>query len=260
MAPVASKRPQPDPEGQDSVVSGPSCVPNADLVQAAQARGFDADRVSLLAEAAPPLWADVSIEQQVSDLSLLLRPLGPAELRVRVEPPDEGSSEWQVTVVAADRLGLLAITTSLLSSFDLTVTRARVGTWPDGHALQHLWVLPNLATSVEPQWALIGQSLQYSLEHEALRPSGDVVFSADWVSEVRLLSSSGEGTAKLDRFLVVLSTEDRKGVLSAISARFADLGMNVISAEVKTVDGVVRDVFVVDVAGSSSNVAELLAA
>ena len=260
MAPVASKRPQPDPEGEDSVGSGPSCVPNGDLVLAAQARGLEADRVMLLAQAAPPLWADVSIDQQVNDLSLLLRPLGPAELRVRVLPPDEGASEWQVTVAAADRLGLLAITTSLLSSFDLTVTHARVGTWPDGHALQHLWVLPDPATSVEPQWASIGQSLQYSLEHEVLRPMGDVAFSADWVSEVRLLSSTGEGKGKLERFLVVLSTEDRKGVLSAISARFADLGMNVISAEVKTVDGVARDVFVVDVAGSSNNVTELLVA
>ena len=33
---VASQRPQPDPEGEDSLGSGPSCVPNGALVLPAQ--------------------------------------------------------------------------------------------------------------------------------------------------------------------------------------------------------------------------------
>lgn len=230
------------------------------LVTASQARGFDTERVLVLARAAPPLWVDIAVEQQVNDIALLLRPLGPAEVRVRVQPPPEGSNEWEVTVIAADRLGLLSITTSVLASFHLSVTRARVGTWPGGLALQHLWVTPNLVTSVEPHWGSIGQALQYSLEHNELRPGEGIAFSADWVKEVRLIDTTGEGSQKHDRFLVVLSTDDRNGVLSAISSRFAELGMNVISAEVKTIDGIVHDLFVVEVRGPSSRVAELLAA
>lgn len=248
-----------------SVASNDSIARDGDdvveaLVAAAQARGFDPERILGRAQTAPPLWTDASIEQQIDDITLLLRPLRPAEIRVRVQAPDIGSTEWEVTVIAADRLGLLSITTSVLVSFDLSVTRARVGTWPDGLALQHLWVRANEACSVEPQWGSIGQSLQYSLEHEIQRSVEGLAFSSDWVTEVRLLGSRVERDQQHDRYLVALRTDDCKGVLSAISTRFADLGINVISAEIETTDGTVRDLFVVDVCAPSHSMAALLLA
>jgi UTP:GlnB (protein PII) uridylyltransferase len=223
------------------------------LRSAAQERGLDPDQVVALGRACPPLWPDVSPEVQIDDLALLLRPLTPGEIRVRVLAPNADELEWEVTVVAADRLGLLAVTSSVLSSFELTVTRARIGTWPAGKALQRLWVRPHTKSSVEPPWATIGQTLRHALENEAITSFAPSSVAMQWVRSVQRFDDapgSAAGNDELERYLIVVETTDIPGVLSAISSRLGALELNVISAEIATIDGLVRDRFVVEVPAS----------
>jgi UTP:GlnB (protein PII) uridylyltransferase len=218
------------------------------LAEAAEARGLNVEQIVALAQAAPPLWPNVTPEAQIDDLALLLRMLTPGEIRVRVQAPNEQEAEWEVTVVAADRLGLLAITTSVLASFDLTITRARIGTWLGGTALQHLWVRPHTKSSVEPPWATIGQSLRHALDNVADTSFGASSIATQWVRSVERLDEHEAGAAHgMERYLVVVETTDIPGVLAAISSRFGSLQLNVISAEITTVGGLVKDRFIVEV-------------
>jgi UTP:GlnB (protein PII) uridylyltransferase len=219
------------------------------LAEVAEARGLNVEQIVALAQAAPPLWPNVTPEAQIDDLALLLRALTPGEIRVRVQAPNEQEAEWEVTVVAADRLGLLAITTSVLASFDLTITRARVGTWLGATALQHLWVRPHTKSSVEPPWATIGQSLRHALDSVADTSFSASSIAAQWVRSVELLDEQLEPGAApgLERYVVVVETTDIPGVLAAISSRFGSLQLNVISAEITTVGGLVKDRFIVEV-------------
>jgi UTP:GlnB (protein PII) uridylyltransferase len=220
---------------------------------AAQERGLNADQIAELGEVSPPLWSSVPSEAQIDDLALLLRPLTPGEIRVRVIAPNADELEWEVTVVAADRLGLLAITSTVLASFGLTVTSARIGTWPEGKALQHLWVRPHTKSSVEPPWATIGQTLRHALENDASATLAPSSVAMQWVRSVERIEADPESPIAIDRpdrYLVVIETTDIPGVLSAISSRFGHLGLNVIAAEIATVDGLVKDRFVIEVPAS----------
>jgi UTP:GlnB (protein PII) uridylyltransferase len=226
------------------MTASPTDINTQALAAAATARGLNVAQITALSNAAPPLWQAMAPEAQIEDLALLLRVLAPGEIRVRVQAPNEHESEWEVTVVAADRLGLLAITTSVLASFDLTITQARVGTWSSETALQHLWVRPHTKTSVEPPWATIGQSLRYSLEHVSETGFATSSVAMQWVRSVEQLEHPSTET---ERYLVVVETTDIPGVLAAISSRFGSLQLNVISAEITTVDGLVKDRFVIEV-------------
>jgi UTP:GlnB (protein PII) uridylyltransferase len=228
------------------MTASPTDINTHSLAAAADARGLNVAQILSLSQAAPPLWQAMAPEAQIDDLALLLRALTPGEIRVRVQAPNEHESEWEVTVVAADRLGLLAITTSVLASFDLSITQARVGTWFGEMALQHLWVRPHTKSSVEPPWATIGQSLRHALEQVS-----DTSFSASsvamqWVRSVERMDDDTLANG-MERYLVVVETTDIPGVLAAISSRFGSLQLNVISAEITTVDGLVKDRFVIEV-------------
>jgi UTP:GlnB (protein PII) uridylyltransferase len=228
------------------MTASPTDINTHSLTAAADARGLNVAQVLSLSQAAPPLWQSMAPEAQMDDLALLLRALTPGEIRVRVQAPNENESEWEVTVVAADRLGLLAITTSVLASFDLSITQARVGTWFGEMALQHLWVRPYTKSSAEPPWATIGQSLRHALEQVS-----DTSFTASsvamqWVRSVERIDDDTLANG-IERYLVVVETTDIPGVLAAISSRFGSLQLNVISAEITTVDGLVKDRFVIEV-------------
>jgi UTP:GlnB (protein PII) uridylyltransferase len=231
------------------------------LSEAARARGLDVSQVLSLADTAPPLWTEYPVDQQLDDLALLLRPLTGDDIRVRVLAPHE-FSEWEVTVVATDRLGLLAITASLLSSFALTIVRARIGTWPNGAALQHLWVSPNTQSSVEPPWPTIGQSLRNALARSAdttatSQATTHLAFSNEWVRSVQEIDSPKDAPTR--RFRVVVTAPDQPGVLSTITSFFWLSSMSILSAEIQAVDGLVNDTFVIDVPTSlAQNVTALM--
>jgi UTP:GlnB (protein PII) uridylyltransferase len=213
---------------------------------AAVARGLDGDRVAALAKASPPLWGG-STDQRLDDLVLLLRPLEVGEVRVRVqvsvqEPVNsDDANQWDVSLVAQDRVGLLSITSSLLAQNELSITQARVATWPDGTALQHLRVHSNSRSSIEPAWASIGQNLRNAIDSAKPTP-GPGVFSEAWIRDVQVLSKLPDG----QRLLVIVDTDDCIGILAAVAYAFSALGANVVSAEIQTIEGAARDLFVVD--------------
>ena len=213
------------------------------LRSAAMARGLDGDRTTALAKSSPPLWGG-STDQRLDDLTLLLRPLEKGEVRVRVQVPvDEPTATnlWDLSVVATDRVGLLSITASLLAKNALTIIEARAATWPDGTALQQLRVRTNSVSSIEPAWASIGQNLRNALDNAKPGP-GPGAFSEAWIRDVQVIDNLADG----QRLLVVVDTDDAIGILAAVAYAFAALGANVVSAEIQTLEGVVRDLFVVD--------------
>ena len=140
------------------------------IIDAAVERGLDRDHVAELVRDAPPMWAGWgTVESRADDLALVVRPLGINDLRVRVNAPTDASREWEVTVVALDRSGLLSITATVLAQNHVSVASARIASWPTGQAIQTLRVRPDETSSVEPPWPFIGQDLRHALLHGAPR-------------------------------------------------------------------------------------------
>ena len=89
-----------------------------------------------------------------ADLALCHPPLAVAEVRAVARPMDTAST-FRVTVVAADRPGLLADTAAALADEDLTVVSASVATWTDPDIALHS--LTVVSTSVgTPRWDDVG--------------------------------------------------------------------------------------------------------
>lgn len=226
------------------------------IAMLAAQRGLDSERINALLNSAPPRWSlHASAEQCADDLALLIRPLNAGELIVRVAAPLSENDDWQISVVAHDRPGLLAITSAVLAAHDLSITGARATSWPNGVALQSVSVGVVGPSSVDPAWPSIGQALRNALASAKPTP-GPGAFSAAWVRACDDLEVTESGK----RLQVVVSTEDKVGVLAAISYALASAGANVVSAEISSIEGVVHDVFVIDVpAGAEARVNALLA-
>jgi UTP:GlnB (protein PII) uridylyltransferase len=227
------------------------------LVDAAVQRGLDRAHVATLVAEAPPLWVSWgTVESRADDLALVVRPLGPNDLRVRVNAPTDASREWEITVVAADRPGLLSITATVLAQNHVTVVSARVATWPSGQALQTLRVRPDETSSVEPPWPFIGQDLRHALLHGAPHV-GAPAFSLAWVREWTVLASL-VGTIDGERVLVQFDAPDELGVLATIAGALAGAGCNIISGSMSSAHGRATDTLVIDVPATASKAVRAL--
>ncbi len=215
------------------------------VVDAAVQRGLDRAHVTTLVDTAPPLWAGWgTVESRADDLALVVRPLGTNDLRVRVNAPTDASREWEITVVAADRPGLLSITATVLAQNHVTVVSARVATWPSGQAVQTLRVRPDDTSSVEPPWPFIGQDLRHALLHGAPHV-GAPAFSSLWVCEWTALSVT-VGDVSSERIVVQFDAPDELGVLATIAGALAGVGCNIISGSMSSAHGRATDTLVID--------------
>ena len=138
--------------------------------------------VSRLLGVASPLWL-MSERPAVlaADLALCHPPLAEAEVRAVARPMDTPST-FRVTVVAADRPGLLADTAAALAAEDLTVVSASVATWTDPDiALHSLTVLSTSAG--DPRWDAVGERLRRltsgSRPPSRFAPTGRVTVTAE---------------------------------------------------------------------------------
>jgi glycine cleavage system regulatory protein len=227
------------------------------VVDAAVQRGLDRAHVATLVTDAPPLWAGWgTVESRADDLALVVRPLGPNDLRVRVNAPTDASREWEITVVAADRPGLLSITATVLAQNHVTVVSARVATWPSGQAVQTLRVRPDETSSVEPLWPFIGQDLRHALLHGAPHV-GAPAFSSSWVREWTVLSVTC-GDLPGERVLVQFDAPDELGVLATIAGALAGVGCNIISGSMSSAHGRATDTLVIDVPAAASDAVRTL--
>ncbi|HTN79661.1 MAG TPA: cation:proton antiporter [Acidimicrobiales bacterium] len=151
--------------------------------------------------------------------------LGRDEVRAMVIP--EGQGRWRIEVAALDRLGLLSGETAALGELGLDISDAVVSTWPDGTAFTSFGVHraePPLAEEVKGR---IRASLGEDLASEPLDDL-DVTFHDD---------------ASPWHTLCVIETDDRPGLLHAITAAFAAAGASVHAARITTDASLVVDTF-----------------
>ena len=190
---------------------------------------------SRLLGVASPLWL-MSERPAVlaADLALCHPPLAEAEVRAVARPMDTPST-FRLTVVAADRPGLLADTAAALAAEDLTVVSASVATWTDPDiALHSLTVLTTSAG--DPRWDAVGERLRRltsgSRPPSRFVPTGRMTVTAE---------PAGPG-----RYVVNVGGPDALGLLEAISRWFAENGVSIEAAEITTHDGTAVDRFLIN--------------
>ncbi len=192
--------------------------------------------VTRLLTAASPLWM-MSERPSVlaADLALCHPPLAEAEVRAVARPMDDPRT-FRLTVVAADRAGLLADTAAALAGSGLTVRSASVATWGDGAqgiALHSLTVRSTTGTA--PDWEALGTALRSAVNGS---PQGSRYAPTGRATVVA--SESGA-----DRTLVKVTAPDGLGLLETISRWFADHDINIESAEITTRRGMATDRFLI---------------
>jgi [protein-PII] uridylyltransferase len=186
-----------------------------------------------LVDRAPALWM-MSERPSVlaGDLVLCHPPLAEGEVRAVARPLDHPGA-FRLTVVAADRPGLLADTAAALAAERISVQSASAATW-DGVALHAMNVVAPRTSAVA--WDALGERLRTMADQP--RPAAHYLPIGKATVTV-----GGEGTG---RTLVEVRAPDGIGLLEAISGWFADHGVSIEAATVSTRHGMANDVFLVE--------------
>ncbi len=217
---------------------------------------------ALVAEA-PPLWLVSDAPGSLAaDLALCHPPLRPGEVRAVALPVDPGpavvddaldgrgpltaeerrsgaGTALRLTVVAADRPGLLADTTAVLAEAGLSVSSASAMTWParDGApalAVHGLVVDPG-SVLAEGDFGDLGRRLRLAAAGFAPEPDFHPLGPAH-------VEVSGDPA---HRATVTVTARDQLGLLWATCRWFADHDVTIETVHATTSAGVARDGFVV---------------
>jgi [protein-PII] uridylyltransferase len=200
-----------------------------------------------LARLPRPYVLAVEPEVAATEFRLIAPPIGAAEVRTAAGPGDRPGSH-DVTVVAADRPGLLARIAGSLSLAGLNILSAQAFTTEDGVAIDRFAVEPAFHGEVdEDRWRGFRRTLRRALEgrewlEERVRekrrhypPPDDTV-----VTEITILDRAS------DFFTVIeVAAADRIGLLHDLAGAFEDLRLDVHLAKVATYGPRVVDVFYV---------------
>jgi glycine cleavage system regulatory protein len=183
---------------------------------------------------ASPIWLmGESAEVIAGDLALCHPALAPEEVRATVHPTAGGV--WRLSVVAADRSGLLARTASALTTHGLSVLRASVSTWPEhGLAVERLSVV---GPGGDDEWDSVSADLRTVMAEPEVRAP-----MLAPLPPVKVVASPHSG----GRTLVRVTAPDRVGLLWAVAAWFASNGCNIEVARVDTDGTTADDTFVVE--------------
>lgn len=192
--------------------------------------------VDALIAGASPLWLlGQSPEQVAADLALCHPALHPGEVRAIAHPLDSGQGH-KVTVVTADRPGLMAATTGALAAHGLTIVAAAASSWSAlGLAVQRVVAKP-ACPGGHVDWDAVGDDLRNGL---ADRSRSSVPFTPSPPVAVSCTDHDG------DRVVVSVRAPDRVGLLWATAAWFADHGCNIEVANIDAEDGTAVGTFVV---------------
>ena len=198
---------------------------------------------SLLEDAPDPWWESTSVAGLATDMVLLAPHLGPNEVRIRIV---SGAADWELSVVAHDRPGLLATTAGLLADHGLSIDDARIATWTHhGLALQRLRVSTrDQPSSGEPDFPFIGQALRNALALTAPRPETNVFPDG---CAVRSVAAMGQG-----RWKVEVEARDEIGLLARVANVLHGLGANVLAADVHSEGARALDTFLVELDDEAS--------
>jgi pimeloyl-ACP methyl ester carboxylesterase/predicted amino acid-binding ACT domain protein len=192
--------------------------------------------VSRLLRGVSPLWV-LSAPPAVlaADLALCHPRLGADEIRAVARPITSGN-RFRLTVVGHDRAGFLADTSAVLAREDVWVEGASVATWPDRRLALHALTVRSTGELDADRWGRIGKQLREVAAGDQRRmryvPSGQASVT---------LTGEGDG-----RSVVRVTAPDRLGLLSAITRWFADHDLSVDAANISTVDGIAKDVFLIE--------------
>lgn len=171
-------------------------------------------------ERAPLPWLVGQDPADLARLAALIEPLPPRR-RVRVAVVGN-----RVEVAARDRRGLLAAMTGVLAEAGLAITTATTATWPDGGVVMSFTI-----EGPHPDPA----RLQARLEAASGRPRPPV--------------TAPEATVEFDdhaspwHTIADFQAPDRPGLLHALTATLAGVGVSIHSAQVQTADGLAHDRF-----------------
>jgi [protein-PII] uridylyltransferase len=233
----------------------------------AEVRGLlareDPDQVARYLERMPRAYlTSVPPEAAAGHFGLVTPPLVSAEVRTDVAPGARPGTH-RVTVVAADRPGLLARIAGSLSLSGLSILSAEAFTTEDGVAVDMFAVEPAFRGEVDAErWRAVRRDLRralegrISLEHRVREkrrhypsPSGDVPVEVTVRNDVSDFST-----------VVEVSAPDRIGLLYDLARAFEELHLDVHLAKVATYGPRVVDAFYVrDLEGRKVEDPELLA-
>jgi pimeloyl-ACP methyl ester carboxylesterase/glycine cleavage system regulatory protein len=188
----------------------------------------------LLAGAAPLWLLSDAPPVLAQELALCWPALSHGEVRVAVRPASSPRT-FRVVVVAADRPGSFADTTSVLAREGLTVTAASVTTWQQPQLALHAVTVRADQELDRRRWEDIGRDLRQVVSGPAPRPFDGV----GWAT----VTVDGEGSGGT---VVRVVAEDAPGLLTATCRWFADSGVSIQAARVVTVADTADDVFVID--------------
>jgi pimeloyl-ACP methyl ester carboxylesterase/predicted amino acid-binding ACT domain protein len=191
--------------------------------------------VTRLLTDASPLWM-MSERPAVlaADLTLCHPALVDGEVRA-VARPMEDPRVFRLTVVAADRPGLLADTAAALADEGLSVLSASVATWSDRNIALHSLTCTSTTAAV-PDWDALGVRL---------RSIGTTPRSAPRYRPTGRASVAITGS-RPGQSVVKVTAPDGIGLLEAISRWLAERDLNIEAAEITTRTGVASDRFLVD--------------
>jgi pimeloyl-ACP methyl ester carboxylesterase/glycine cleavage system regulatory protein len=206
----------------------------AEIRRALRSTGISRRISGTMLRNADPLWlmsAPASV--LAGDMALLHPRLGSGEVRAIARPLAE-SPATRLTVVAADRPGLLAETAGVVTTHGLSVLDASAATWSGQNVALHSLTVTGTDAFSAQDWDRLGDALRRSGQKGTRRPG---------VSAIRArVVSYGAGT---DRSLVRVTAPDQRGLLWAVSDWFARHGVSIESLDASTTEGVAHDVFLV---------------
>ena len=186
--------------------------------------------------AAPPLWLmSESAALLVGDLALCHPRLNPNEVRAIARPIEESSSV-RLTIVSADRKGLLADSAAVLSANNLSISHASAATWGRQNIALHSFNVINGAALDEAAWNALGDDLRKMATGARVPTLG--------LLRVGPLRVTVHGTGA-GRSLLEVTARDQIGLLSVLCSWLADLDVNIESMHARTVNGTAHDTFLV---------------
>jgi [protein-PII] uridylyltransferase len=232
--------------GEVGTDSAARLAERADAIRAALG-AEDASAVERFLDRMPHSYlVGVPVEQVARQYPLIVPPLGANEVRTLAVEGDRPATS-ALTVVAADRPGLLSSIAGALSLAGLSILTAQVFTAEDGTAVDVFEVEGIFESEIpEQRWREFRGTLRKAIE-------GRVSLGARVQDKRRYYPSRADVAVTVavdndasDFFTVIeVGAADRIGLLFDITRTLAELGLDVHLAKVATYDGRVVDAFYV---------------
>ncbi len=153
----------------------------------------------------------------------------------------------ELMVLTPDRTGLFAAVAGAIARVGGDVRAARIYTTPAGLAVDFFLVAPPPGSEPEADWGWLSRLHQAALEAASgaakpAPPPAAKVSRREAAFEVAA-SVTFDDDASHDATIIEVSGRDRPGLLAALSAALADLGVSVTSANVESIGERAMDVF-----------------